>query len=67
MVPLDGISPGTPTINYYGCVRCQKQHLEYEDVYKEHIMFQSKHGIQKMKVETAIWALLNTKNDQEAA
>jgi hypothetical protein len=34
-------------VSYYGCVRCQVQHFEDTDaeLYKAHIMWQSKHGV----------------------
>ena len=35
-------------ISYYGCVKCQVQHFEDEPIYKQHILRQSKHGIQEM-------------------
>ena len=34
------------TIKYYGCVKCQTNHYENEDIYSEHLNYQSKHGIQ---------------------
>lgn len=37
-------------VNYYGCVKCQQQHFEdtQSKLYKDHIMWQSKHGIQQL-------------------
>lgn len=40
--------------NVYGCVKCQIYHLEDEPIYKEHIYYQSKHGIQQWS--EAVWA-----------
>lgn len=31
----------------YGCVKCQKYHREGDDLYDAHLMWQSKHGIQR--------------------
>jgi hypothetical protein len=39
-----------PTLHYYGCVKCQKYHFECDPLYQEHIMSQSKEGIQEMPV-----------------
>jgi hypothetical protein len=39
-----------PTIRYYGCVKCQAYHFEGEPLFQEHILDQSKHGIQQMPV-----------------
>lgn len=33
-------------VKYYGCVKCQAEHKEYEPLYTGHIDHQSKHGIQ---------------------
>ena len=37
----------------YGCVKCQNRHYEIEDIYKEHLLEQSKHGISKDFLLTA--------------
>ena len=40
----------------YGCVQCQKHHAERDGaIYREHLYFQSKHGI--YDVSEATWAL----------
>ena len=38
-------------VNYYGCCKCQAQHFEGESLYQEHLMSQSKHGIQQVSRE----------------
>lgn len=30
----------------YGCVKCQMQHFDFDNEYKPHVDFQSKHGIE---------------------
>jgi len=32
---------------HYGCVQCQMYHNEGDALYTAHLMFQSKHGVQK--------------------
>ena len=31
--------------NSYGCVKCQEIHYEGQPIYREHLLYQSKHGI----------------------
>lgn len=38
-------------LNAYGCTRCQKWHYEDEPIYQQHIGFQSKHGIRRVREE----------------
>ena len=38
-------------INAYGCVKCQDYNYEDEEIYKKHINFQSKHGVEKRSIE----------------
>jgi hypothetical protein len=33
------------TLQEYGCVKCQETHFSNQSIYREHIDFQSKHGI----------------------
>lgn len=43
-------------MNAYGCVKCQKHHAERDGViYREHLYFQSKHGIYRLSERD--WAL----------
>jgi hypothetical protein len=37
-------------VNYYGCVQCDECHFEdtEPEIYNEHILHQSKHGIQQL-------------------
>ena len=36
------------TIQFYGCVQCQKYHYEGTPIYDEHIRFQSKDGLRQL-------------------
>lgn len=36
----------SPMIARYGCVKCQAYHYENDDFYTNHILYQSKHGIE---------------------
>jgi len=38
-------------VNHYGCCKCQRRHFEDEDIYAQHIGWQSKHGIDSMSIE----------------
>jgi hypothetical protein len=41
--------PGDPRqIRFYGCVKCQRYHVEGTLPFREHLYFQDKHGIQSM-------------------
>ena len=42
------------TYEHYGCCKCQHRHFEDEAIFKEHIYFQSKHGIQTMGLQERI-------------
>lgn len=40
----------------YGCVKCQTYHYSGGDLFNEHILYQSKHGIERISVEIAMEA-----------
>ena len=43
-------------MNAYGCVKCQKHHTERDGaIFREHLYFQSKHGIYRLSERD--WAL----------
>ena len=57
LFPTMSIPYGTPYspsgiyVNHYGCCKCQRRHFEDEDIYAQHIGWQSKHGIDSMSIE----------------
>ena len=51
----------------YGCCRCQTEHMEDSPLFDAHIMWQSKHGIYDVSVETAILAAMATLKWKEEA
>ena len=51
-------------VNHYGCVKCQKRHFEDQELYQEHIYWQSKHGIESMSIEQRMEIAANFEMDE---
>ena len=46
LIYKQGKHPSLPNIQLsYGCTKCQKRHFDHEPIYNQHIMFQSKEGL----------------------
>ncbi len=50
----------THCMDAYGCVKCQTTHYKAQPIYRQHLLFQSKHGISRQPITQAVnWQLVD--------
>lgn len=61
VMPSVGATGDPRRICYYGCVRCQRTHVEGSALFLGHLGHQSKHGVRSMGRD-AYWRHVGGKN-----